>query len=453
MQSHLDIAAALLDDTSSESGSAARVALLFLRLAVARANGDIAGVIDGATQSLEIVASLGSTLPVAEAYRGVALGNLGTGLLWSGRIGAAEVALEEALRVGETTRIEVAHVNVLAHLSLLCVTSGRLRAGYRYATRAVELVESRGWSPLPQVATAYLALATAEVLRNNVDRAQALLATGRGAAAAERSPRLAMELAHIRLDASLGRTSLARDHLASLRTDLAGWAPPTLLARWLAITEAEVDLASGDPTSAVERIAPPPDRGPPFAHELATLARAQLEHGDARAALATLAPLRDEGSEESALVDAWLLTALAADALREDNRATEALGRALVLAGREQIRRPFVVADRERLHRLLARLQEVAPELAGAAAELATYLHEGVADPAPSAVLPEPLTDRELMVLRYLPLMMTNAEIASELYVSVNTVKAHLKRIFRKLEVVTRRQAVHRARELGLLDA
>jgi LuxR family transcriptional regulator, maltose regulon positive regulatory protein len=55
------------------------------------------------------------------------------------------------------------------------------------------------------------------------------------------------------------------------------------------------------------------------------------------------------------------------------------------------------------------------------------------------------------MILRVLPTMMTNTEIASELYVSVNTVKAHLKHIYRKLGVDTRRQAVHRARELGLL--
>jgi LuxR family transcriptional regulator, maltose regulon positive regulatory protein len=63
----------------------------------------------------------------------------------------------------------------------------------------------------------------------------------------------------------------------------------------------------------------------------------------------------------------------------------------------------------------------------------------------------EPLSERERTILRYLPTMMSNAEIASELFVSVNTVKTHLKSIYRKLGAARRRDAVERARRLELL--
>jgi LuxR family maltose regulon positive regulatory protein len=67
------------------------------------------------------------------------------------------------------------------------------------------------------------------------------------------------------------------------------------------------------------------------------------------------------------------------------------------------------------------------------------------------APLLEPLSERELAVLRFLPTMMSNAEIASEMFVSVNTVKTHLKHVYRKLDVADRRDAVRRARRLRLL--
>jgi LuxR family maltose regulon positive regulatory protein len=63
----------------------------------------------------------------------------------------------------------------------------------------------------------------------------------------------------------------------------------------------------------------------------------------------------------------------------------------------------------------------------------------------------EELTERELDVLRYLPTMLRNQDIAVQMYVSVNTVKAHLRSLYRKLGVTQRREAVDRARELGLL--
>ena len=58
---------------------------------------------------------------------------------------------------------------------------------------------------------------------------------------------------------------------------------------------------------------------------------------------------------------------------------------------------------------------------------------------------------RMLLVLRFLPSRLTDAEIARECLVSVNTVKANLKNIYAKLGVSSRAETVERARLLGLL--
>ena len=63
----------------------------------------------------------------------------------------------------------------------------------------------------------------------------------------------------------------------------------------------------------------------------------------------------------------------------------------------------------------------------------------------------EPLSDREQQVLRLLPTRLSSAEIGEHLYISVNTVRFHVKNIYGKLNVHTRKDAVDRAKELGLL--
>ena len=67
------------------------------------------------------------------------------------------------------------------------------------------------------------------------------------------------------------------------------------------------------------------------------------------------------------------------------------------------------------------------------------------------AALPEPLTEREMEVLRLLADGCSNTEIAAELIVALGTVKAHTSSIYRKLDVRGRTEAVIRAQELGLL--
>jgi ATP/maltotriose-dependent transcriptional regulator MalT len=68
------------------------------------------------------------------------------------------------------------------------------------------------------------------------------------------------------------------------------------------------------------------------------------------------------------------------------------------------------------------------------------------------SLVADPLTERERVVLRYLASTLTAPEIATELFVSINTVKTHTRGIYRKLGVISgRRAAVTRARQLGLL--
>jgi LuxR family maltose regulon positive regulatory protein len=70
---------------------------------------------------------------------------------------------------------------------------------------------------------------------------------------------------------------------------------------------------------------------------------------------------------------------------------------------------------------------------------------------AARAALADPLSDREVEVLRLLDSALTGPEIAGQLYVSLNTFRTHTKRIFTKLDVTSRAAAVHRGRELNLL--
>ena len=135
--------------------------------------------------------------------------------------------------------------------------------------------------------------------------------------------------------------------------------------------------------------------------------------------------------------------------LREDPRRTlDALVRALEIADGDLIlpftRMADVFAPLLTRHPTLAQRWPAPPTLTS------TDLADDVGPTTPQR-LPEPLTNREQAVLRLLTTSMSTTEIASELYLSVNTVKTHLAAIYRKLAARKRREAVQRARELELL--
>jgi LuxR family transcriptional regulator, maltose regulon positive regulatory protein len=62
-----------------------------------------------------------------------------------------------------------------------------------------------------------------------------------------------------------------------------------------------------------------------------------------------------------------------------------------------------------------------------------------------------PLTERGREVLRHVSCLLSNAEVAIEMSITIHTVKAHLKSIYRKLAATRRGEAVRRARQLGLI--
>jgi LuxR family maltose regulon positive regulatory protein len=127
-----------------------------------------------------------------------------------------------------------------------------------------------------------------------------------------------------------------------------------------------------------------------------------------------------------------------------DRRRGVRLGAAVVTeAVREEHVRFFLDAGRP-AERLLRILDHATPSayvglLLAAAAD---------AGAAPGA---HGLSERELEVLRYLPTRLSNAEIAAQLYVSLNTLKTHLRAIYRKLGVNGRAEAIRRAAELGIV--
>jgi LuxR family maltose regulon positive regulatory protein len=152
-----------------------------------------------------------------------------------------------------------------------------------------------------------------------------------------------------------------------------------------------------------------------------------------------------------AVCQAFAVEALAKDALRDEPAALLALERCLDVAeprGQGTVLLDFGASLRSLLRRAIAR----GTSHRSLADELLTAL-EGESDSGDGPIQPllEPLSERELAVLRFLPTMLSNAEIASEMFVSPNTVKTHLKHVYRKLDVADRRQAVRRGRELRLL--
>jgi LuxR family maltose regulon positive regulatory protein len=178
----------------------------------------------------------------------------------------------------------------------------------------------------------------------------------------------------------------------------------------------------------------------------------ELERGDPDAALAALTAVID-GSAHAlhhrwVLVEALLLDAAARERLGDLRGVEESLEQALDLAEPEGLILPFTLWPSREL------LERHPKHRTAHATLIATILDAlaGRAAPRSHAPLRDELSEAELRVARYLPSNLTASEIASELIVSANTVRTHMRHIYAKLDAHSRSEAVTRARELGLVS-
>lgn len=184
-----------------------------------------------------------------------------------------------------------------------------------------------------------------------------------------------------------------------------------------------------------------------------TLAQIAIIQGKAKQALSQLEMLRsraEASGRTTSVIRALAVEALAWQTLEQTDRALETLERALSLAESNGFIRVFV--DMGKPMGTLLRHAASGGILPGYVGRLLGAF--GAASPYQSGAnqpLIDPLSERELEVLQLVVNGLSNPEIAEELVVAMSTVKTHIKKIYRKMNVSSRAQATVRARELALV--
>ena len=190
-----------------------------------------------------------------------------------------------------------------------------------------------------------------------------------------------------------------------------------------------------------------------LARLLVATARSEGRSTEVRGMMPTLARLLEEaeaGGRVRSVVEILVTQALVLESLHNRVEALDSLARALTAGVPAGLLRPFLDAG-EPLQSLLGEVGRRpatgeyvrALRAAGSAATVMLTTTDGPSQGT--------LSDRELEVLRLLATPLSGPEIARQLFVSINTLRTHTKRIFTKLDVNTRAAAVSRAADLGLL--
>jgi LuxR family transcriptional regulator, maltose regulon positive regulatory protein len=447
----LDAADYLLDRLPADQEAAGRLCAAVVRLSASLRTGDLRSAAPAADRA-ETMLSQAPGRRLArhpELGRRVRCGRAAVEL-WSGHLEEAARVLAAGLSAEAACDREAGPAGWTGSLALVEALRGRLSHAAELASQAIPEIGARRPPGQHPDAAPLVALAWVHLERNELPEARRFLKQA-DAALGDSPDKLIGAVAYLVAAGGAlaeGRATVAAQIITRARS---GWLVPAWLDQQLSLLESRARAAAGDVRAALAAA----ERAGDSAEAAVAIAYARAVAGDGDAAARVLAPALAACHQlaDPVRLQVWLTDARLRYASGDGAHARRSLASALRLAEREQLRLPLVL-ERGWLGPVLRR----DPELANAHRSLLTpilghgKLPTPVTAPEPASVLVvEPLTERELEVLTHVSGMLNTAEVADEMYISVNTVKTHLRNIYRKLAAAHRNEAVRRARELQLI--
>ncbi|HTV99040.1 MAG TPA: LuxR C-terminal-related transcriptional regulator [Streptosporangiaceae bacterium] len=385
---------------------------------------------------------------LGDELRALALGQIGDSETWAGRLDHAEAHLEQVLELARRAHRPYLELTALVYRAELEL-SRRFSRAEDLARQAIGVAERHGWTDDLFTGFAAMTLGSALAWQGQLDEAEPWIERALRIFTAEASP-AAMGGHYVSGQFELGRGRVTAA-LAAFRTAqrLVG---PHPLARPLQAWLLHAMVLPGDWEQAEVMLSGLTERHRGRAEIRIATAVLRLAQGDPAAATIELAPVLDgtvQTGWQSWLTEAYLLEAISRDTGGDPSGAGRALERALELAETDGALLWFLMHPAAGLLDEHARNGTARPVLLARIRGLVPGKHPAPPAPAPSAL--QPLSDREMRVLRYLPTHLSAPEIAVELSIATSTVKTHMRSLYAKLGAHSRAEAVQAARDLGLL--
>ena len=450
----LDAADGLLDRLPADREPAARLASSIVRLTASLRDADLALAASAAGTAQDMLVRVPKEKLARHPEAGrIVLSGRAAVALWSGRLEEAARLLETGLAAEDTPGEEregAGRAGWAGQLALVEALRGRLSRAVTLAERATVVTGADQRADQCPDAPSLVALALVHLQRNELREARGFLKLADDALGVHPDKLFSAAAYLIAAGGALaqGRAATAVEIIARARS---GGQLPELLDQRLSIVESRAWSAAGDVRAALAA-ARQAGSSPEAAVALAQ-ARAAAGNSDDIPRQLTPVLAADSQLPDSARLQALLLSARLSYAADDTAHGRRSLESALRIAEREQLGLPLAM-ERDWLGPVLRR----DPELADAHRSLLTLAlgHQQLPAPvsagnqAPVLVV-EPLTERELEVLVHVSDMLNTVEVADKMYISVNTVKTHLRNIYRKLATSQRNEAVRRARQLQLI--